>query len=111
MSTELLLCNRPLSAQELHRQCALDINNLTGLSCQKPVRVTPYQPYLTSSAPSAQNRQVLSQLSPLPVAKSLTGLTLSYGQDNLYALMGIGDKLHQAGVSTTGASTAVFSNR
>lgn len=113
MSTEVLLCNRPFPRQAISSQFGWNIwNPSTSVNPQvESGVVTPYRPYLVGGDPSPQDQQILTMLSPAPVAQPLTELSLSYGEEKLFGLMRISEELRQAGISSTGISTAVVGNR
>lgn len=112
MSTDILLCNSPLSANQLHAQCGLSIEDFTATSCRKPTTsLSAYTPYLVTKGPSVMDQSTISLLSDLSTAKSLTNLALTYGEDRTLAIMELASKLHNAGVSTLGATTSVYGER
>ncbi|MCK5230442.1 MAG: hypothetical protein KAR13_09270 [Desulfobulbaceae bacterium] len=53
----------------------------------------------------------MSQLSPMPVSRELTNLSLSYGGDNVVALSEITAKLKNYNIGLMGASISVYANR
>ena len=68
-------------------------------------------PYIISNEQSSSSRSILAQLSPAPVAKELTNLSLSYGGDNVVALAEITAKLKDYNIGLMGASTSIYANR
>ncbi len=68
-------------------------------------------PYLIGNDDSSTSRIILGQLSPAPIAKELTNLSLSYGSDNVMALAEITAKLKDYNIGLMGASTSVYANR
>lgn len=112
MSTDILLCNSPLSANQLHAQCGLSIEDLTAAGCRKPTTaLSAYTPYLATKSPSVMDRSTISVLTDLSAAKSLTEMALTYGENRTLAMMELASKLHDAGISTLGASTSVYGER
>ena len=109
--SEILLCNQSLSTQVLQNQCGISIDQISTLSCTKPKMVAANTPYLITNDRSGAGRSILSQLSPAPVAKELTSLSLSYGGDNVVALAEITAKLKDYNIGLMGASTSVYANR
>lgn len=66
---------------------------------------------MSSDESSGISQSILGQLSPSPVARELTNLSLSYGGDNVVALADITQKLKEYNVGLMGASTSVYANR
>lgn len=106
----ILLCNQPISAHRLHETCGMSTDALTGASCSKPDVLSAYTPYWVNDTTPA-SRGIITQLSPLPVARELTHLSLSFGGDNTLALAQMTQKLQEYNVSAMGASTSVYANR
>lgn len=72
--------------------------------------MSAYTPYWVNDTTPA-SRGIITQLSPLPVARELTHLSLSFGGDNTLALAQMTQKLQEYNVSAMGASTSVYANR
>ena len=108
--SEILLCNRALSPQAFENQCGIDIGTVSALSCTKPIMAAANTPYLVGDN-SSVNRNILNQLTPEPVAKSLTNLSLFYGGDNVVALAEMTEKLKDYNLGLIGASTSVYAGR
>ncbi|WP_062271148.1 hypothetical protein [Endozoicomonas arenosclerae] len=109
--SEILLCNQSLSPQNLQNQCGISIDQISAFSCTKPTMAAANTPYIIGNDHSGASRSILSQLSPSPVAKELTNLSLSYGGDNVVALSEITAKLKDYNIGLMGASTSVYANR
>jgi hypothetical protein len=109
--SEILLCNQSLSPQNLQNQCGISIDRISAFSCTKPTMAAANTPYIIGNNNSGASRSILSQLSPLPVAKGLTNLSLSYGGDNVVALAEITAKLKDYNIGLMGASASVYANR
>lgn len=108
--TEIILCNRPLSPQALHTECGVKIDEISAFSCMKPSVVAANTPYIVGSSNSV-DKSILSLLSPTPVSRELTNLSLSYGGDNVVALADMTAKLKDYNIGLMGASTSVYANR
>src|SRR5690606_6400823 len=106
----ILLCNQPINAHRIHETCGMSTDALTGASCSKPDVLSAYTPYWVNDATPA-SRGIITQLAPLPVARELTHLSLSFGGDNTLALAQMTQKLQEYNVSAMGASTSVYANR
>jgi hypothetical protein len=109
--SEILLCNQSLNPQSFQSQCGISIDQISTFSCQKPTMAAANTPYIISNGNAGSNPSILSQLSPMPVAKELTNLSLSYGGDNVVALAEITAKLKEYNIGLMGASTSVYANR
>lgn len=108
---EILLCNQPTPLSTLESQPGLSTDNITGLSCVNPNVLNSYTPYITEQNLSAVDRDIMHLLSPMPVAKELTKLSLSFGEDNTLALSEISAKLKDYNIGLMGASTAAYTRR
>lgn len=70
-----------------------------------------YTPYLADNKLSTRDEYIMRQLSPMPIAKELTHLSLSLGEDNTLALAEISASLSQYNIGIVGTSTSVYANR
>ncbi|WP_299948122.1 hypothetical protein [uncultured Microbulbifer sp.] len=109
--SEILLCNQSLNPQNLKNQCGISNDQISAFSCTEPKMAAANTPYIINSDNSSTSRSILSQLSPAPIAKELTYLSLSYGGDNVVALAEISAKLKDYNIGLMGASTSVYANR
>jgi hypothetical protein len=109
--SEILLCKQSLNPKSFQSQCGISIDQISTFSCKKPTVAAANTPYVISDDNVGSNRSILSQLSPMPVAKELTNLSLSYGGDNVVALAEITAKLKDYNIGLMGASTSVYANR
>src|SRR5690554_2923627 len=109
--SEILLCNQSLNSQALQRQCGINTDQLSALSCGAPTLAAANTPYLVGDDPSGNGRGVLGQLAPAHVARGLTNLSLSFGGDNVVALAEINAKLKEYNIGLMGASTSVYAHR
>lgn len=109
--SEILLCNQALNSQNLQFQCGIDVENIEAFGCSKPVVAAANTPYLIGNDSSGVGRSILAQLSPAPVAKALTDLSLSYGGDNVVALAEMTAKFKEFNLGLIGASTSVYAHR
>ncbi|BBA36167.1 uncharacterized protein sS8_4237 [Methylocaldum marinum] len=108
--SEILLCSQPLSASQLQNTCGISMDALAGLACSSPGTLQAYTPYLMGENTFA-DRHILTQLNPMPVAKELTHLSLSFGEDNVLALSEITKKLQEYNIGLMGAATSVYTDR
>lgn len=109
--SEILLCNQSLNPQDFQKQCGISIDLISASSCEKPSMMAANTPYMINNDASCIGRSVLSQLSPFSVAKEITNLSLSYGEDSVVALAEITAKLKDYNIGLIGASTSVYANR
>lgn len=109
--SEILLCNQSLNPHIFQNQCGISIDQITTFSCEKLTVAAANTPYIISNGNAVSNRSILSQLSPVPIAKELTNLSLSYGGDNVVALAEITAKFKDYNIGLIGASTGVYANR
>jgi hypothetical protein len=109
--SEILLCNQSLNPKDFQNQCGISIDQISAFSCAKPTMAAANTPYIIGADNSGASRSILSQLSPSPVAKELTNLSLSYGGDNVVALAEITAKLKDYNIGLMGASTSVYASR
>ncbi|MCL7421813.1 MAG: hypothetical protein M8364_13000 [Methylobacter sp.] len=108
--SEILLCNQPLDANHIRNSCGIPIDTLTGQGCSNLGTLQAYTPYLMGESTLA-GQSLLSQLAPRPVAKELTDLSLSFGEDNVLALSEITKKLQEYNIGLMGAATSVYADR
>jgi uncharacterized protein YukE len=108
--SEILLCNQPLDANHIRNTCDIPIDTLTGQGCSTPGTLQAYTPYLMGESTLA-GQSLLSQLAPRPVAKELTDLSLSFGEDNVLALSEITKKLQEYNIGLMGAASSVYTDR
>ena len=80
--------------------CGIVIDSLSGTGCAKGESRAAYTPYLLNGG-SAIDRSIMAQLSPMPVARELTHLSLSFGADNL-ALAQMTRQLQEYSISLMG---------
>lgn len=107
--SEIILCSQPISTSYLQNSCGISIDSLSGLSCSKPTTLAAYTPYAIGGG--ANDRSILAQLSPMPVARELTHLSLAFGADNTLALAQMSQKLQEYNIGLMGASTSIYANR
>jgi hypothetical protein len=100
-----------LSPETFKNHCGIDIRQISAFNCNKPTKIIANTPYIFESQQSAFGKTILSQLSPMPVSRELTNLSLSYGGDNIIALAEISAKLKDYNIGLMGASTSVYANR
>lgn len=108
--SEIILCKQTLSASYFKNNCGISIDSLFGVGCVKPETLTAYTPYYLGKDNSV-DRGIITQLSPMPVARELTHLSLSFGADNTLALAEMTQKLQEYNISLLGASTSIYAER
>lgn len=109
--SDIILCNRPIRAEDVQRHCGVEIDALQGASYYKQKSLSAYAPYMLKGHESSSNQRILSHLSHAPVAKELTNLSLSFGGDNTFALAEITKKLQDYNTGMMGASTSMYAKR
>jgi hypothetical protein len=109
--SELLLCSRTLTPSALQTQCGINIDQLSTFNCPTPSIAAANTPYLINNQNNNTNFKILNQLSPPPIAREITNLSLSYGSDNMLALAEITAKIKEFNIGLVGASTAVYGER
>lgn len=109
--SEILLCNQSLKPESFQHQCGISIDQIIDSNCVNPKLMAANTPYLVDDRHSSTSQGVLGLLSPLPVARELTNLSLSYGGDNVVALAEITAKLKDYNIGLMGTSTSVYANR
>ena len=109
--TEIVLCNTPQNPESLNSQCGINADEIMSLSHHNSPVINSYTPYLVGQNPTAVDKNILSCLSPMPVSRELTNMSLSLGADNTIALAEITAKLRDYNIGLMGASTSVYANR
>lgn len=109
--SEIILSNQMLSSGVLKNQCGIDVNKISNFNCSVKDTVESNTPYVLSGRPTETEKNILCQLSPLPVSRELTNLSLSYGGEQVLALSEITQKLTNYNIGLMGASTSVYANR
>ncbi|WDE05065.1 hypothetical protein SG34_027825 [Thalassomonas viridans] len=115
--SEIILTNQLLSRQSFKEQCGIELSQLKDIHGRTPEFAIGNTPYLLESLspgnnqPDIEGLSALNQLAPMYISRDLTNLSLSFGSDNVLALTQIRNKLHEANVGLTGASTSFYGNR
>lgn len=109
--SEIILCNRTYSASVLKKECGIEIEIASSLTCVNPDKLIANTPYLLKNGNSAVGATSLAKLSNPSITKNLTSLALSFGGDNLIALSSVSSQLQEYNVGLMGASTSVYANR
>ncbi|MCP4492181.1 MAG: hypothetical protein GY820_33465, partial [Gammaproteobacteria bacterium] len=109
--TEILLCNWPLQSSQLESQCGVNPELIGGLNSPSPKILSSNTPYLICEDPSAKDRDIMHMLALPRVAREITNLSLSYGEDNTLAIAEIYDKLKTYNIGLMGAGTSVYGQR
>lgn len=108
--SEILLCSRPVQADQLSQVCDVDGHIFEGRACTLAKQLAAYTPYVVGK-PSPFDQQLTSMFSVPSVAKELTHLSLSFGDDNTLALAELTKKIHEYNIGLVGASTSVYAGR
>lgn len=108
---EIILCNQSTSLKNALNQSHSPENNLHGLSCLNPDTLNSHTPYSITKHLTGMDRDIMCQLSPMPVSRELTRLSLSLGEDNTLALADITAKLQELNIGMMGATTSIYANR
>lgn len=109
--SEILLCNQRTNADFLSETCSIDSSFIHGRGCSEPTALSAYTPYVHREELSGRNSYIISALSRPSVARELTHLSLSFGEDNTLALAEMTKTLQDYNVGLIGASTSVYANR
>ncbi|WDE03353.1 hypothetical protein SG34_018350 [Thalassomonas viridans] len=115
--SEIILTNQLLSRQNFQEQCGIELSPLRDIHGRTPEFAIGNTPYLfepsssINNKPSAEGLSALNQLAPMYISRDLTNLALSFGSDNVLALTQIRNKLHEANIGITGATTSFYNNR
>lgn len=110
MST-LMLCNRNLSAPAIQQACSLNLQQLSELHCPTPKIARANTPYLLNGHSGTQGKRIQTLLAPPQVARPITDLSLSFGEDNTLAIAAMMERLKDYNIAMTGASTSVYGER
>lgn len=108
--TEILLSSQPIQSDQASDFCSIDGQIFDGRSCTLARQLSSYVPYVVGK-PSGFDQTVTSMLSVPSVARELTNISLSFGEDNTIALAEITKKLHEYNIGLVGASTSVYARR
>lgn len=109
--SEILLCNQRINTDFLSQTSGIDASVIHGKGCSEPTALSAYTPYLHGDALSGRNSHIISALSRPSVARELTHLSLSFGEDNTLALAEMTKTLQDYNVGLIGASTSVYASR
>jgi hypothetical protein len=113
---QLLLCSRPMSADDLCKNTSIDRKHLYASGCTQPAVIPApsiiqaYSPYLLGN-PNSAAHGVLRQLAPVRQSRELTHIALSVGDDNTVALADIIERLRTDGTSWLNSSVGIYAKR
>lgn len=107
----VLLCNRDLSAPAVQQACSLNLQQLSELHCPNPKLAKANTPYLLNGHNDAQGRRIQTLLAPAHIARTVTDLSLTFGEDNTLAIAAMMEQLKDYNIALTGASTSVYGER
>ncbi|WP_078082817.1 hypothetical protein [Microbulbifer mangrovi] len=110
MST-LLLCNRELTSPDIQQACNLNLQQLSAPHCPTPKFAQANTPYLLNGHNSAQGKRIQALLAPSQVARPITEMSLTFGEDNTLAIAAMMEQLKDYNLALTGASTSVYGER
>lgn len=109
--SELVMCSRPTPAELITGVEDLHNRTLHGLTESTPSTLSPYTPYILSDNLNIIDRKLITRLSSPKTAKELTDLSLSLGEDNTTALIGLTQKIHEFNLGLIGTSTSIYASR
>lgn len=109
--SNILLCSRPTKTDFLHQACAINANEIQGLSCSKPSTLAPYTPYVLGEKAHSIESQLLVGLAEPKVAKNLTDISLALGEDNTLVLAEVTQKLQEFNIGLIGNSTTLYGHQ
>ena len=107
----LLLCNRDLTSPAIQQACNLNLQQLSALHCPDPGVAKASTPYLLNGHNDAQGKRIQTLLAPPQIARPITDLSLTFGEDNTLAIAAMMEQLKDYNVALTGASTSVYGER
>ncbi|WP_226668698.1 hypothetical protein [Microbulbifer aggregans] len=110
MST-LLLCNRDMTSPAIQQACNANLQQYSAPHCPDPRIARANTPYLLNSHSDSQGKRIQTLLAPPQVARSVTDLSLTFGEDNTIAIAAMMDQLRDYNIALTGASTSVYGER
>lgn len=108
---EILLCNSALKPEHLSQHCSINTEQLDDLFETTPELIRRYKPYILHNRPTLSDKNIAQCLSPEPISRELTHLSLSYGEEQVLALAEIIAKLKEYNIGMIGASTSVYAHR
>ncbi len=109
--SDIILCNKPISANTLSSQCGIDTDTIFGMHCTNPTMLNAYTPYILGENPSPASKSIVNQLTTSANNRELTNVALSFGGDNTIAIAEMTAKLKEFNVGVMGASTSIYANR
>ncbi|MCA0894636.1 hypothetical protein [Microbulbifer agarilyticus] len=109
--SSVLLCNRDLTSPAIQQACNVNLQQLSAPHCPSPAFAKANTPYLLNGHSSAQGRRIQTLLSPPQVARPVTELSLTFGEDNTVAIAAMMEQLKDYNIALTGASTSVYGER
>ncbi|MCA0901993.1 hypothetical protein [Microbulbifer agarilyticus] len=109
--SSVLLCNRDLTSPAIQQACNINLQQLSAPHCPSPAFAKANTPYLLNGHSSAQGRRIQTLLSPPQVARPVTELSLTFGEDNTVAIAAMMEQLKDYNIALTGASTSVYGER
>jgi len=107
----LLLCNRDLSSPAIQQACNLNLEQLSALHCPNPRIAKANTPYLLNGHTDSQGKRIQTLLAPRQIARPITDLSLTFGEDNTLAIAAMMEQLKDYNIALTGASTSVYGER
>ncbi|MFV8783969.1 hypothetical protein ACNKU7_16235 [Microbulbifer sp. SA54] len=110
MST-LLLCNRDMTSPAIQQACSANLQQYSAPHCPDPRIARANTPYLLNGHSDSQGKRIQTLLAPPQVARSVTELSLTFGEDNTIAIAAMMDQLRDYNIALTGASTSVYDER
>ena len=110
MST-ILLCNRDLTSPAIQQACNLNLQQLSAPYCPTPQVARAHTPYLVNEHKNVDSKRIQNLLAPPQIARPITDLALTFGEDNTLAISAMMEQLRDYNIAFTGASTSVYGER
>ncbi|WP_201276865.1 hypothetical protein [Microbulbifer sp. ALW1] len=87
------------------------MQQLSALHCPTPKFAQANTPYLLNGHNNAQGKRIQALLAPSQIARPVTDLSLTFGEDNTLAIAAMMEQLKDYNIALTGASTSVYGER
>ncbi|QIL90244.1 hypothetical protein GNX18_11125 [Microbulbifer sp. SH-1] len=107
----VILCNRNLSSPVIQQACNLNLQQFSELHCPTPRLAKANTPYLLNGHNDAQGKRIQTLLAPAHIARPVTELSLTFGEDNTIAIAAMMEQLKDYNIALTGASTSIYGER
>ncbi|MBI9088858.1 MAG: hypothetical protein JEZ12_06555 [Desulfobacterium sp.] len=108
---EIIFCKEPMKTESVTKDLGINGTEIAGIACSNPTMLKPYTPYRVGLKSPHLGGCILTQLTPAPISRNLTDLSLSLGEDNVTTLADMFAILQQHGPGPIGAATSVYAHR